>query len=95
MVMAFHGWPGSRLESAVFHSSASELNVRIIGSDRPGIGLSSPQPKRKLLDCLIDVRELVRYLKLERYYIIGASACGPHTLTCAHGSAENDLLGIV
>lgn len=49
-VLAFHGWPGPRLESAVFHSAASELNVRIIGIDRPGISLSSPQPQRKLLN---------------------------------------------
>ncbi|KAJ5364352.1 uncharacterized protein N7496_010065 [Penicillium cataractarum] len=94
IVLAFHGWPGSRLESAVFHPAASQLNVRIIGIDRPGIGLSSPQPKRKLLDWPADVRELVRYLKLERYYIIGVSAGGPHALACAHETAENELLGV-
>ncbi|KAJ5911330.1 uncharacterized protein N7473_000633 [Penicillium subrubescens] len=93
-ILVFHGWPGSRLESAVFHFAASELNVRIIGIDRPGIGLSSPQPKRKLLDWPVDVRELVRHLKLERYYIIGVSAGGPHALACAHERAENELLGV-
>ncbi|KAJ5443944.1 uncharacterized protein N7458_007816 [Penicillium daleae] len=93
-ILSFHGWPGSRLESAIFHSAASELDVRIIGIDRPGIGLSSPQPKRKLLDWPADVRELVRHLKLERYFIIGVSAGGPHALACAHEPAENELLGV-
>lgn len=93
-VLAFHGWPGSRLESAVYHSVAGELNIRLIGVDRPGIGLSSPQPKRKLLDWPADIRELVRYLKLKRYYIIGVSAGGPHALACAHETAENELLGV-
>jgi hypothetical protein len=49
-VLAFHGWPRPRLGSAVFHSAASELNVCIIGIGRPGLVLSSPQTKRKLLD---------------------------------------------
>ena len=94
IVLAFHGWPGCRLESAVFHPSACELNVRIIGIDRPGLGLSSPRPSRKLLDWPVDVRELVRHLKLERYYILGVSAGGPHALACAHEPAEKELLGV-
>lgn len=56
--------------------------------------LSSPKPKRRLLDWPADVRELVRHLELERYYIIGVSAGGPYALACAHEPAENELLGL-
>ncbi|KAJ5760158.1 hypothetical protein N7520_007314 [Penicillium odoratum] len=38
--------PGSRLESASFHHAACELNVRVIGIDPTGVGLSSPQPNQ-------------------------------------------------
>lgn len=93
-LFAFHGFPGSRLEPAMFHSAACELNVRVIGIDRPGNGLSSPQPARKLLDWPADTRALARHLSLDRYYVLGYSGGGPYALACAHQLPEAELLGV-
>lgn len=86
-LFAFHGLPGSRLESASFHRAGCDLNVRVIGIDRPGLGLSSAQPNRKLLDWPADTRELARNLNLSRCYVLGVSAGGPYALACASRAA--------
>jgi pimeloyl-ACP methyl ester carboxylesterase len=47
-VLWCHGGPGSRLEPAYLRRQASEAGLRIIGIDRPGYGLSTPQPGRTI-----------------------------------------------
>lgn len=42
-VLWCYGGPGSRLESAYLRREANEVGPRIIGIDRPGYGLSTPQ----------------------------------------------------
>ena len=69
-VFSFHGWPGSRLCGAHSDETAKKLNARIISLERPGIGLSSPQPKRTLLDHAKDVEALADHLGLEEYRVI-------------------------
>src|SRR3954469_17708384 len=61
-VFFFHGWPASRLQGAGFSVEAPQLGLRILAPDRPGIGLSTPQPGRRLLDWPPVVRELARQL---------------------------------
>src|SRR3546814_7781630 len=43
-VFYFHGFPGSRLEATLLPASG----IRLIGVDRPGYGLSTARPYRKL-----------------------------------------------
>ncbi|KAJ5084386.1 hypothetical protein NUU61_008965 [Penicillium alfredii] len=93
-VLVFHGLPGSRLEAASLHQAGCELNVRVIGVDRPGIGLSSPQPNRKLLDWPADMKELAKHLNIQQYYVLGISAGGPYALACASQLPETELLGV-
>lgn len=80
-----HGLPGSRLEGAHFHDIGLELGARIISVERPGMGLSSPQPKRTLLGFAKDVGHLTDHLGLESYAVLGASGGGPSVLACAAG----------
>jgi pimeloyl-ACP methyl ester carboxylesterase len=47
-VLWCHGGPGSRLEPAYLRREATEAGLRIIGIDRPGYGLSTPQPGRTI-----------------------------------------------
>ena len=47
-VLWCHGGPGSRLDPAYLRREASEAGLRIIGIDRPGYGLSTPQPGRTI-----------------------------------------------
>ena len=82
----FHGSPSSRIESTLYASEGSlqSLNVRLIAVDRPGMGLSDFQPKRRLLDWSQDVLALADHLKIERFAILAYSLGGPYGLTCAH-----------
>ena len=48
-IFYFHGFPGSRLEAGHFHDIAIDNNCRLIGIDRPGMGLSSTDTKPNIL----------------------------------------------
>jgi pimeloyl-ACP methyl ester carboxylesterase len=78
-----HGLPGSRLEGAAYHDLGIELNARIICTDRPGYGWSSPHPGRTLLDWPQDLQYLADHLGLEEYSVLGVSGGGPYTLASA------------
>jgi pimeloyl-ACP methyl ester carboxylesterase len=66
-VILLHGLPGSRFDGAFFHEVGLQLDIRIIGVDRPGMGWSSPHPTRTLLDLAKDVEHLTDHLKLDNY----------------------------
>ncbi|MFN2223077.1 MAG: alpha/beta fold hydrolase [Candidatus Promineifilaceae bacterium] len=83
-VFYFHGSGGSRLGRPADTSILTDLQVRFISVDRPGHGLSDPQPDRKLLDWPDDIGQLADQLGLETFYIMGWSAGGPHALACAY-----------
>jgi pimeloyl-ACP methyl ester carboxylesterase len=78
-----HGFPTSRLEAAGVAPTAESHNVRVISPDRPGFGLSSPQPGRRIVDFPADVAALLDHLGLERVPLLGGSGGGPYALACA------------
>lgn len=82
-VLFCHGWPASRLQGAGFGVEARELGLRILAPDRPGIGLSTPQPGRSLLDWPPLVTEMMDQLEIDRFCILGVSGGGPYTLATA------------
>lgn len=82
-VFAFHGTPGSRRMLQVADAPARRCGVRLIAPDRPGYGLSSPQPGRRLVDWPDDVIELADALGLERFALAGISGGGPYVAACA------------
>jgi pimeloyl-ACP methyl ester carboxylesterase len=82
-VIYFHGGLSSRLDIAFAGPSCARLGVRLIAVDRPGIGLSDPQPDRQLLDWPQDVAQLSDALGLDRFSVLGWSAGGPYVLACA------------
>lgn len=79
----FHGFPGSRLEVIVFSEIARRLNIRLIALDRPGFGLSTFQPGRKIVDWPADVLAFIKHADLKRFIVLGASGGGPYALACA------------
>jgi pimeloyl-ACP methyl ester carboxylesterase len=83
-LLYFHGHPGARLEARFLAGPSAQLGVRLIGIDRPGMGLSSFQAGRRLLDWPEDVVELADYLKLDRFAVVGFSGGGPYALACAY-----------
>jgi len=84
-IFYFHGTPGSRFEAKHL---AGEEGVRIIGVDRPGIGLSSYKKNRTLLDWPDDIVELADYLEIQQFSIVGFSGGAPYVLACAKKISE-------
>lgn len=79
-VLHFHGYPSSRLEGGLIPVPG----VRLIVPDRPGYGLSDPQPGRTLLDWPKDVAALLDALHLDRVPAIGMSGGAPYAAACAY-----------
>jgi pimeloyl-ACP methyl ester carboxylesterase len=82
-VLSFHGGLSSRLDAAPAHDAAVAMGVRLLSPDRPGMGLSTFQPGRRLIDWPADVEHLARALGLSRFAVMGWSAGGPYAAVCA------------
>jgi pimeloyl-ACP methyl ester carboxylesterase len=82
-IFDFHGNPSSRLGSKLLEEAARQVGARVIGVDRPGIGLSDHKPDRKLLDWPDDVTQLADALGIDRFAAMGGSGGGPAALACA------------
>jgi pimeloyl-ACP methyl ester carboxylesterase len=78
-----HGMPGSRLDHEAEPDFYRSLGVRVITPDRPGYGMSDPDPHRRLLDWPLDVAELADSLGISRFGITGLSGGGIYALVCA------------
>ena len=82
-VLSFHGGLSSRLDAAPADAAALELGVRLLSPDRPGMGRSSIQPGRTLLDWPADVAALADHLGLEHFAVMGWSCGGAYAAVCA------------
>lgn len=82
-VFFFHGWPGESHQASLLHEAAQQRGVRLIAPNRPGIGGSSPQPERTLLDWPPLVAALADALGINRFRVLGLSGGGPYTLATA------------
>jgi pimeloyl-ACP methyl ester carboxylesterase len=82
-VLYFHGYPGSRVEGRLAAEGAARRGIRLISVDRPGMGGSDFQPRRRIADWPADVAVLADALGLERFGVMGVSGGGPYTLVCA------------
>jgi pimeloyl-ACP methyl ester carboxylesterase len=78
-----HGSGSSRRERPWDESILADLGIRFVATDRPGHGLSDPQPGRRLLDWPQDVSQLASHLGISHFYVTGWSAGGPAALACA------------
>jgi pimeloyl-ACP methyl ester carboxylesterase len=83
-VLFLHGTPGYRLNIWATDAELRSAGVRLVAPDRPGVGRSTPQPDRRLLDWADDIHHLADTLGLERFALVGFSNGGPHAAACAH-----------
>src|SRR5215212_8514750 len=80
----FHGHPGSQLEAGFLAKAASNQSVRLIGIDRPGLGLSTFKPGRSILDWPNDVVELANRLHINQFAVVGFCGGSLYALACAY-----------
>ncbi len=83
-IFYFHGLPGSRLEAGHLHEVAVVNNFRLIGLDRPGMGLSSIEPNRSILSWARDVEDFADSMSIDKFSIIGHSGGAPFVAACAY-----------
>jgi pimeloyl-ACP methyl ester carboxylesterase len=69
-VFYLHGTPGSCVEAIAFDEMGKKSGARVIATDRPGYGLSSPHPGRTILDHAKDVEHLAEFLKMKSYGVL-------------------------
>jgi pimeloyl-ACP methyl ester carboxylesterase len=89
-ILLFHGTPSSRYDWYLFgnRALAERLHVRVIAVDRPGVGVSSFQPGRRIGGWPADVTALADALGLGRFAVLGYSGGGPYVLACARQMPE-------
>jgi pimeloyl-ACP methyl ester carboxylesterase len=80
-LVSHHGTPGAGIPVASFVEAAAERGLRWVSYSRPGYGASTRLAGRT-------VAAIADHLGAERFYTIGASGGGPHTLACAARLSE-------
>lgn len=93
-VVWMHGTPGARrqipLEARAY---AEDVDLRLIGIDRPGIGSSTPHLYDDIADWVDDLRLLLDVLGIDHAAIVGLSGGGPYSL--AAGALAPDRISSV
>jgi pimeloyl-ACP methyl ester carboxylesterase len=89
-----HGLSDSRLIRNPDASLTKSLGVHVIVADQPGVGGSSPQPKRRMVDWGADMEQLADHLGLERFAVAGHSGGAPHALSIPYRVPDR-VTGIV
>ena len=94
-IFYFHGFPASHHEAAVFEfcDAAHAKNIRIIASDRPGMGLSTFQPARAITDWPADVLSLADHevIRADKFAVLGTSGGSPYVLACCAAIPDTRL----
>jgi pimeloyl-ACP methyl ester carboxylesterase len=82
-LLYFHGTPGSRMERHPETGLLDAMGVRLIALERPGYGISAPQPARQLSCWPADVAAFADWLGIDEFAVLGFSGGGPYALACA------------
>lgn len=79
-----HGLNSSRLEAKLIEHLLLRDDIKIIGIDRRGIGGSSFQKNRTVLDFVDDILAVANELKIEKFSLLGISAGASYALACVY-----------
>lgn len=82
-VIFSHGFSDSRLIRNPDNDLTASLGVRMIAADQPGVGGSTPEKGRRMIDWGRDMEQLADELGLQTFAVAGHSGGGPHTLSIA------------
>jgi pimeloyl-ACP methyl ester carboxylesterase len=85
-IVWFHGTPGARRQvPEEARRLADARGLRIVGIDRPGVGLSTPHLYEDIFDFVTDLEMVVDQLGIERFAVIALSGGAPYALAAAAG----------
>jgi pimeloyl-ACP methyl ester carboxylesterase len=88
-VVWFHGTPGARRQvPEAGRRIAADRGVRIIGIDRPGVGLSTAHLYDNLVDFTDDLIVALDRLGIDRFSTVGLSGGAPYALAAAHAMPD-------
>jgi len=79
----FHGLHSSRLEVKLFHEEMLIEKIRLISIDRAGMGLSTFEENRTVLDIVTDIEALADSLGIDKFSVLGSSSGAKYALACA------------
>lgn len=82
-VVLLHGLPGSRVQRHPDDSIAARLGLRVLMPDRPGCGLSDPDPKRRIADWTSDLATMLDTLKIDQVALGAWSGGAPYACAAA------------
>jgi pimeloyl-ACP methyl ester carboxylesterase len=77
------GTPGCRYSMRADRSPWIERGLRVITTERPGFGASSPLPGRRFREPADDMAAILDHLGLDAVHVIGGSGSAPHQLALA------------
>lgn len=80
----FHGLIGSHYQASYISDQAKQAGLRIIASNRPGVGRSDFVKRKTPLEAVPDVEDLVGALNLPEFSVIGISGGTPYALATLH-----------
>jgi len=92
-VIFCHG-TGSHVHAMLLHEPAKRNRFRVVVPDRPGIGLSDFDPKRKILDGADDIAALADHLGIKRFGIMGISGGNPTLLASTYKLKDRLLFAV-
>lgn len=82
-VIFMHTAPASRQQMHSDTELSTKLGIRLIVPDRPGFGLSTPKPDRKILDWCDDIKQLLKHTGINEFGVIGYGSGTPYALAVA------------
>lgn len=87
-VFFFGGSNSARYSRHPDDSIIREIGIHLYTFDRPGLGLSTRQPQRRLLDWPEDMRDFATQKGISHFAIVAASQGGPYGAACAYALPE-------
>ena len=83
LLLVHTGTPGAALLYEPMARAGGERGLRHAIYSRPGYGESDRNEGRAVADCAADAEAIADALGAERFYTLGGSGGGPHSLACA------------
>lgn len=94
-VIFSHGFADSRVIRNPDENLTRSLGVWVVAADQPGVGGSTPQPGRRMVDWAADMEQLADHLGLGRFAVAGHSGGSPHALSVAAGMPDRVTHGVL